>query len=373
MENKKNSALISTLSKENTLVLTDTTQHATPLAVEVSQIRDYQSIGKTHREILLRRQYCEMIFSHYQKATVAEHAVYFFALSIASYIGVVIRIYLAKLSVWNGVPLFHSLFPEIVGTVLMGIIISHKKLFEVKSKVVYQGIATGLCGSITTFSSWNLEAANVLLQVDWNPVNNVTRIVAWLTIIFLGFGMSVSALYFGKHLAQLSPWNDSKLANTDVIVPTKKYVIMEGIIIFTVWLAMTVISITILCVPVKRYDLLFSIVFSAAGTYIRWHLSPFNKLFAHFQLGTYVVNVFGSWILAAITVCIQHFELNTFTHQLLFGLGTGFCGCLTTVSTLSVELITLPLMSSYMYALCSTISAQVGLVVIIGTYNWVHT
>ncbi len=32
------------------------------------------------------------------------------------------------------------------------------------------------------------------------------------SIIILGFGMSVSALYFGKHLAQLSQWNDLKLA-----------------------------------------------------------------------------------------------------------------------------------------------------------------
>ncbi len=49
-------------------------------------------------------------------------------------------------------------------------VISPKKLLEVKSKVIYQGIATGLCGSITTFSSGNLEALNVLVQVDWDTV-----------------------------------------------------------------------------------------------------------------------------------------------------------------------------------------------------------
>ncbi len=347
---------------------TDTVGYTTPLGKEASQTKEYHSI-EVHKAPLKNRC-CKNVMSYRQKATIAEHLVYFCALSTASYFGVVTRIYLGELSQWNGVPLFHSLYPEIVGTAIMGFVGSHKNLLEDNHKAVYQAIATGLCGSITTFSSWNLEATNVLLQIDIYPIDNVARVIAWLTIILIGFGMPVAALYFGKHLARLSPWNDHKLPPADTNTATKK---VEGVVFVIVWLVFTVVGIVVPYV-VNRYDLLFSIVLSALGTYIRWQLSPLNKAFKHFRLGTFIVNIFGSWVLAAVAVSIRHLGTNEqdVAHQFLIGLGTGFCGCLTTVSTFAVELTILPLKDTYTYALCSIFLAQVGLIVVTGTYHWVN-
>ena len=58
-----------------------------------------------------------------------------------------------------------------------GFIISHKRVLEKNHGAVYQAIATGLYGSITTFSSWNSEATSVLIQANEYPPDNAQRVV----------------------------------------------------------------------------------------------------------------------------------------------------------------------------------------------------
>lgn len=308
-----------------------------------------------------------------QKGTVLEHLVYFCALATTSYIGVIVRIYLTKLSEWNGVTFFPSIAPEIVGTALMGFIGSHKNLLQVKHKAIYQGIATGLCGSITTFSSWNYEATVVLLQIDQDPVNYVTGGVKWGTTIILGLGMPFAALTFGQHAACLSPWNDQRLPLKIDDQPTRKCVTTEGITFIILWCLSIGIGITV-TYHFSSFDLLFSIVFSALGTYIRWHLSPLNALFKSFKIGTFIVNVAGTWILGATVVTRRYLRASSEGDEIAFnvlvGMGTGFCGCLTTVSTLAVELSSLPIRGTYIYAICSIVLAHAGLVIIVGVYEW---
>lgn len=312
---------------------------------------------------------------YFQKGAWYEHIAYFCALGIASYAGVIIRIYLGKLAKWNGVPLFASLYAEIVGTAVMGVIISHKKLLQEKHKAVYQGIATGLCGSITTFSSWNSEAATVLLQANRSSVDNAERFVSWMTILILGGGMPIAALAFGKHLARLSRWSDGRLGDEEGREGLSRgCVIAETVSIVAAWLCCTVLVVA-LPFEFSRFDLMFSAVLAVAGTYVRWHLAPLNSVFSDFKLGTFVVNVLGSWILGSVLVVEDHFgpRLNTLGLAFLTGVATGFCGCLTTVSTFAVELTSLSLRGSYIYGLTSVVLAQLGLILIRGPFVLVRT
>lgn len=326
-------------------------------------------VGKSVQK---KRQCC-----YRQKAKCHEHIIYFCALSVASYFGVLTRIYLSRLATWNGVPLFPSLYAEIVGTAIMGFIGSHKIILN-NYKATYQAIATGLCGSITTFSSWNSEAMNILLQVeiDQLKLNNASRVIGWGTTIILGLGMPIAALLFGRHVAFLSPWSDSKLKSvedgTQMGSRSKKTwcVVSEGIAYVILWIVCTVVAV-VLTYKYNRMDLMFSILFASLGTYFRWHLAPFNESCADFKLGTFVVNVLGAWILGGVTVAKTSFSNN---NQLLLsalaGIATGFCGCLTTVSTFAVELNSLSLKGTYVYACCSLAAAQIGLLIIRGTYEW---
>jgi fluoride ion exporter CrcB/FEX len=304
---------------------------------------------------------------HYrQKASPYEHIVYFCSLSVASYAGVFARIYLSELVKWDGVPLLPSLCPQLVGTAIMGLVMDHKLLLT--DSFVYPAIATGLCGSITTFSSWNSEAVVTLLQSGEAVPNNGVRVVGWATTLLLGLGMSSGALTLGHHLASLSPWADFKQQNKNMkpapADPSSQLRAVEGAMFGGAWVAMTAL-VVILPILFGRKDLLFSALFAALGTYLRWHLSPLNSAFKRFKLGTFLANVAGAWLLGGVVYIQSLLTEGTLTQDLLTGVSTGFCGCLTTVSTFAVELSGLPLGPSYLYAISSIILAQLGMILVI--------
>ncbi len=308
-----------------------------------------------------------------QKGSLYEHAVYFACLATASYAGVLIRIYLSELANWDGVALFPSLYPQIVGTLIMGFICSHKRLLATRHAFFYQAIATGLCGSITTFSSWNSEAVSSLLQTGQNPPDNIVRVLAWGTTLFLGVGMSSASLSVGRHLALLSPWSDSKRRrppSTKTSSPCCNVSTVEGTVFLSLWIVATLL-VAVVPYVLGRQELVFTCILASFGTYVRWHLAPLNSAFLNkFKLGTFLVNVGGAWLLGGV-VCVRDlYTEEPLLHDALVGLATGFCGCLTTVSTFALELSSLPVKSSYLYAFTSIALAQLGLVLIRGTVQW---
>ena len=312
-------------------------------------------------------------FRYFQKASCAEHIGYFCALSVLAYLGILARIYLTELAVWNGLPLFPAFYSEVVGTAVMGVVLSHKTLFlEKKHKLTYQALATGFCGSLTTFSSWNNDAATVLIQYGEDDPDNVTRVIGWATILVVGFGMPIAALKFGEHLGYLSPWADQKNEEREYKVSHKAVRVFEMIFYIIAWIVTTSVVVIVPLVLFNRHDFMFSFVLASLGAYIRWHLSPLNSAFNYFRLGTFLVNVLGTWVLATAYILDHHHEEQTGLEVkgLLYGATAGFCGCLTTVSTFAVELSTLPLAGSYIYGLSSVLAAQAGLLLIRGTYWW---
>lgn len=304
-----------------------------------------------------------------QKASPSEHIVYFCSLAVASYAGVFTRIYLTELVNWDGVPLFPSLYPQLVGTAIMGLVTSHKLLLA--SSFVYPAIATGLCGSITTFSSWNSEAVSSLLQSEEIVPNNGVRVLGWITTLLLGLGMSSGALTLGRHLATLSPWADSKQQDHKMKLsdfPTNGRLV-EGVVFVCMWVFITVLVVALPYV-FGRQELVFSGVLATLGTYLRWHLSPLNSTFQSFKLGTFIANVAGAWLLGGVVYAQGLFVEEALLQDILTGVAVGFCGCLTTVSTFAVELSSLPLKPSYLYAISSIILAQLGMILVRGTLQW---
>ena len=263
-------------------------------------------------------------------------------------------------------PAFYS---EVVGTTIMGAVITHKQLLEKNHKLTYQALATGLCGSLTTFSSWNNDAAGVLIQYGEDDPDNITRVIGWATIIIVGFGMPIAALRFGHHIGYLSPWSDKRTG--EKVYKTPKIVKTFEIVGYVIFWAVTT-SVVVVVPLFNRRDFMFSFVLASLGAYLRWHLSPLNSVFLHFKLGTFLVNVLGTWILGAAYLLDHHHEEQTgvTVKGLLYGTTAGFCGCLTTVSTFAVELSTLSLGGAYLYGLSSVLAAQAGLLLIRGTYWW---
>ena len=88
--------------------------------------------------------------------------------------------------------------------------------------------------------------------------------------------------------------------------------------------------------------LLFIALFGALGSLIRFHFGGFvhtsvNTALAseeQFPFGTLFVNIAGSFLLGFLTGLSINQDLNPFVLAVL---GTGFCGALTTFSTLAVD------------------------------------
>lgn len=345
-------------------------QQTTSFAAREPPPKDYRSIERDPPPDGSSRRL--VTCSYFQNASCVEHIGYFCALSVSAYFGILARIYLTELAAWNGLPLFPAFYSEVVGTAIMGAVITHKQLLEKNHKPTYQALATGLCGSLTTFSSWNNDAASVLIQYGETDPDNITRVIGWATVLIVGCGMPIAALRFGQHIGYLSPWADKKTGERVYKTPKKSVKNMEivGYIIF--WAITTSIVVVVPFVLFNRHDFMFSFVLASLGAYLRWHLSPLNSVFVHFKLGTFLVNVLGTWILGTAYLLDHHHEEQTgvTVKGLLYGTTAGFCGCLTTVSTFAVELSTLSLGGTYLYGLSSVLAAQAGLLLIRGTYWW---
>lgn len=366
--------------QDDSFLSTELQQTASIAAIELAP-RDYRSIERdttpateSKKQAVSRLACCKLgsRCHYYQKASLVEHIGFFCALSVTAYVGILIRIYLTELAVWNGLPLFPAFYSEIVGTSIMGVVLSHKQLLEKRHKLTYQALATGLCGSLTTFSSWNNDAATVLIQYGEDDPDNVTRVLGWVTILVVGFGMPIASLKFGEHIGFLSPWADQRTGVKEYTSPKKAVRWIEIISYIIFWTIATSIVVIIPLVIFNRHDFMFSFVLASLGAYIRWHMSPLNSAFKHFKLGTFLVNVLGTWVLATAYLLDHHHEDQTGIEMkgLLYGATSGFCGCLTTVSTFAVELSTLSLTGSYMYGLLSVFAAQAGLLLIRGSYWW---
>lgn len=149
-------------------------------------------------QLIVRAGYCRKVQVHIQLIA---------ALCMASYAGVAARVYLSKLGQIDGVAYFHSLYAQLVGTTIMGLFVAHKEILEKKHQIIFSAITVGLCGSMTTFSSWNEEAALSLLQVNTTSVkpfdypDNQGRAAIFFTILLLGLSAPIGALKLGINLA----------------------------------------------------------------------------------------------------------------------------------------------------------------------------
>ncbi|KAJ3396927.1 hypothetical protein HDU92_001500 [Lobulomyces angularis] len=93
---------------------------------------------------------------------------------ISSVFGVFIRVKLLTLKNFNAT--FTIIYPQIFGTFLMGFFSRNKNYFTKGYLLLYTGLATGLCGSITTFSSWILDAFNKFVISDGSIAENVFKL-----------------------------------------------------------------------------------------------------------------------------------------------------------------------------------------------------
>lgn len=138
-------------------------------------------------------------------------------LALFGMLGAYIRYYLVELAEVTIAPALPTLLSQFIGSFVLGFLSGHKLTVTTPSdSILFTAISTGLCGSITTFSSWSLEVNDILLQWSSNTklenqfLDGGTdfRVVGWMHAILLGLVCAMGGLKFGFHLSEISPWRD---------------------------------------------------------------------------------------------------------------------------------------------------------------------
>ncbi|CAA9959400.1 CrcB Integral membrane protein [Pyrenophora teres f. maculata] len=342
--------------------------------------------------------------------------------------GTLARLGLQALTFYPGAPvIFSELWANVAGTFIMAFLSEDRRLFAAewgnepvvpepaadepasataatrqakarhakakKTIPMYIGLATGFCGSFTSFSSFMRDIFLALSNDLQSPINHPYpanlpppsfsttlprnggySFLAICATVILTIATCFAALKVGSHLAlALDPWTPTLPFRL-----TRR--ILDPVFVFLacgVWLGAVAMAV----VPPHnawRSQALFACVFAPLGAILRYYLSlHMNPLSPHFPLGTFTVNVLGTAVLG-MAFDLQHVQLSStglvggglLGCQILQAIMDGFCGSLTTVSTWIVELDSLPRGHAYVYGGGSVVAGLALLLVIMGSVRW---
>lgn len=124
--------------------------------------------------------------------------------------------------------------------------------------------------------------------------------------------------------------------------------------------------------PRFRHEATAALLFAYPGTLSRYLLSVYlNPRIKALPMGTLTANLLGTALLGAFHVLQSLSDpVSPDACSLLQGLGDGYCGCLTTVSTFAAEMRDLKRWKSIRYGITSWGGGQLLLLVIVGTSMW---
>lgn len=242
-----------------------------------------------------------------------------------------------------------------------------------KTIPLYIGLATGFCGSFTSFSSFIRDAflavSNDLTygSSTTSPRNGGYSFMALLAVIIITVTASVSGLFVGAHLAlALEPVTPSL-----PFLVTRR--VADRLAVFLAW-GCWAGAVVLAAVPPADYwrgVAVFSLVFAPLGTLARFYVSLWlNGLRPAFPLGTFVANMLGAVVLG-MSWDLQRVPLGDVVGcQVLQGVEDGFCGCLTTVSTWVAELAGLRRRHAWFYGSASVVGGFAIMVAVMGGLRW---
>lgn len=247
------------------------------------------------------------------------------------------------------------LWANVAGCIVMGF---HENYIH--DPIYAPKVGVGFCGSFTSFSSLivSLFLYSTTPQPKWRT--DGYGVMAFMALLIIEVACSISSLFFGRHL--------EKLARTYHVLIRPNYATIQYLgaaIGLAAWIACLVIACT---VSTDRNWPLIA-VFTPFGVYCRFYASKLNR--PEYRIGTFTVNMIGT-ILACIFNILQHPDIgaSVLQIQVLKGLSDGFCGSLTTVSSLVLELTNLPLPKAYSYGILSFGLGFCFAVLIIGSFDW---
>jgi CrcB protein len=225
-------------------------------------------------------------------------------------------------------------------------------------------MTSGFCGSLTTFSGWQVQAAQTFLK----PF----VFIAFLNLI-VGFTTFYCCFRFGRHLGliihAIMTYNSAKKEENAEIVEPPSNISFQPISLYQPEnITMMVLAV---CLWIL-FAILFVLVsnsrhwtgpafFSPVGALIRWYSSQWSSAWPKFKIPTFSVNTIGTALYSVLLICNVKYggSPKGVLSASLFSLLSGLCGTLTTVSTFVSELYNMsPKHFAYVYAISTIVVAQ---------------
>ncbi|KIO32768.1 hypothetical protein M407DRAFT_66127 [Tulasnella calospora MUT 4182] len=288
--------------------------------------------------------------------------------------GLLARLGLDALATYPGQSIFPLAWVQAAGCFAMGGLLGLREPISEFYPELYIALTSGFCGSLTTFSSWQLD-----VFLAWSnkttpggyPRIWIYDIMDGLTRLLFTLAISLASLSFGYKITTETAPTLQRLVRKNKGPPSQ----LIHIIISTISVLIYALTIPMYFVlsPSFRTKATAALLFSFPGAFLRYFLSVrLNKLHATIPPGTLVANTLGCFLLAAFHVLERSSSgrISGTSCAILVGLSDGFCGCLTTVSTYAAELRTLPRWKAWRYGLLSIVLGQIAMVLVVGSAEW---
>ncbi|KAI8089908.1 CrcB-like protein-domain-containing protein [Halteromyces radiatus] len=338
--------------------------------------REYRKSIQQNDDLLRR----STTFTVYEKKLVIGFLIIPFAIA-----GALIRVGLQQLETYNGAPVFPLIYAQWLGCVIMGIVTIHKHYLFFLYHPIQAALSSGLCGSITTFSSWQLAIFEAFANTAGADHTRGKNILDAISQLLVTLAMSFTGYQFGHHIGIWLEHLFSSLHNTQETIDKTPapHIVSCGFssdrldgrdyLIITLgglcWLGVVLAAIF---APMSGKQLALTCVFAPVGALMRWYLSFYNAVRLDFYVGTFSANLLGTLFLAVLSLLRSGIPMTSISCFVLGALADGLCGCLTTISTFVVELTILPNRQSYIYGATSIVLGQCLMFLVFGCYIWTH-
>ncbi|WVR04760.1 hypothetical protein IAU60_001772 [Kwoniella sp. DSM 27419] len=300
-------------------------------------------------------------------------------LVLASMLGCLARLGLDALATYDGHIIFPLAWAQGVGCGVMGLALARKTEITAIYPPLYTFLATGIAGSITTFSSWMLGGYLSFSNFDGYDRKGLHDAVDGVAYSLSTLAIAISSLYLGEHVASLLPslprprpanssgdstvpaWSAeppsgidkptrsapaSPRATSAALFRLSQTPLLDTLAITSAALSYLVILLLYFLGPAHwRHDVLFPLLLSPPGTFLRYWLSNLNttqRFGGRFPIGTFLANMIASLLLSGVYFAQRlpqpgHTPYSPTRCSALYAIQQGFCGCLSTVSTFVSE------------------------------------
>ncbi|EJU06029.1 hypothetical protein DACRYDRAFT_73278 [Dacryopinax primogenitus] len=293
-----------------------------------------------------------------------------------SVFGVLARLGLTALDTYNGQGVFALAWVQGLGCLVMGACVGWRDQITAFHPPLYTAIATGFCGSLTTFSSWMLDVFLAFSNGYGNDRIWIYDVMDGLTRTFVTFAISLCGLSLGLHLASYDLSHNHffrRLGKLHISLPLRLFLLFSSLLIY------------LLCIPLYfvlspdfRPLATSALLYSFPGTLMRHILgTQLNGRHPYYPIGTLLANALGTAFLA-IFHSLQRLPSSPVSGTscvVLQGLADGLCGCLSTVSTFAVEVRGMQgrgrqARRAWLYAIGSWVIGQLLMLAILGGSMW---